>query len=78
MIDGCNFSSSILAFLYLCVTFKNVMVTSKALVGDNGSTIFRSIVIPKTCLKVFRYIPGFINEIVAITKNVCDVDVLDA
>ena len=56
MMDEQDFSSIMLTFLYLSVTTENVSITSKALVGDNGSTLC-SMVIPNfNFLLTFRYI----------------------
>ena len=63
-----NFSSIMLTFLYLSITIENVSVTSKALVGDNGSTL---------CSMVSGT-SGSVKEIVVIAQKICYVDVHDA
>ena len=66
-----------LTFLYLSVTIDNFSVTSKALVDDNGSTLYSKVIPYLTYLKLFAT-SGFVNEIAAITKRICYVDVHDA
>ena len=45
-----------LTFLYLNVTIENVSATSKALVGDNGSTLCLQIIPNFNLNSTFRYI----------------------
>ena len=70
-------SSIMLTFIYLSVTIENVSVTSKALVGDNRSTL-SPMVIPNFNLLPFFATSGFVNEIVAFTQTICYVDIHDA
>ena len=67
----------LLTFLNLSVTIENVSFTSKALLGDNASTLC-SVVIPNfNCFQLFAT-SGFVNEIVAFTHAIHYVDIHDA
>ena len=56
MMDGYDFSSIMLTFLYLSVTTVNVSFTSKALLGDDGSTLCSVVIANFNLLSTFRYI----------------------
>ena len=66
-----------LMFPYLSGITKNVSVTSKALVGDDGPSAMFNAYSKFTWFQLFTK-SGFVNEIVAITQTIYYVDVQDA
>ena len=55
--------------LYLSVSIENNSLTSKAPVGDNGSTLCSMVIPILTCFQLFAT-SGFVNEIVTITQTI--------
>ena len=75
--DGYDFSSIMLAFLYLSVSVENVSVTSKTLGGDNRSMLC-AVVIPNVFASKLFASSRLINGIVAITQKIWYVNFYDA
>ena len=54
--DEYNFSSIMLTFFYWNIATENVSATSKAYMGDSGSTLCSIVIAIPVCFKAFQYI----------------------